>query len=426
LTVGSLAEIFFIHKIAVLKFVHTMSVFRSLKHSNFALLWTGQTISRLGDHLYRIALAWWVLEKTGSAAAMGTVLIFSSVPMLIFLLVGGVTVDRFSRVRVMLLSDILRGALGGVVTLLAFTNRLELWHIYVVSILFGFVSAFFQPAYIAIIPDILPSEGRLSANSLTALSGQLTGIAGPAIGASIIALGGTASAFALDAISFFISGLCLLPILRLTMANASPRLHSHPLEDFREGWRAVISVPWLWITIALAAFANLTQAGPYLVGLPFLVKTNLGNDVRILGWLFSAASLGSVVAALWLGHVTQLRHRGWISYIGLAIWGLTLLILGLPIGLPFLLVTNFLMMASLNVFNLIWTNTLQEMVPHDLLGRVSSIDYLGSFVLLPIGYGVAGWAIDLLGVPAVFIIGGTLTALLALLGLLHPAIRNLD
>ena len=403
-----------------------MNIFRSLKYSNFAFLWAGQTTSRLGDHLYRIALAWWVLEKTGSAAAMGTVLIFSSVPMLIFLLIGGVTVDRFPRVRIMLLSDILRGVLVGFVALLAFTNRLEIWHIYVASILFGFVSAFFQPAYIAIIPDVVPSEGRPSANSLTALSGQLTGIAGPAIGAVIVAFGGTASAFALDAVSYFVSGLCLLPILRLTMQSDQPRVRSHPLEEFREGWRAVTSMPWLWITISIAAFANLTQAGPYQVGLPFLVKTNLGNDVRVLGWLFSAASLGSVMAALWLGHATKLRRRGLISYIGLVIWGLTLVILGLPLGLPLLLATNFMMMASLNVFNLIWTNTLQEMVPHELLGRISSIDYLGSFVLLPIGYGLAGWAIDFFGAPPVFIVGGVLTALLALLAFLHPAIRNLD
>lgn len=403
-----------------------MNIFLSLRHRSFALLWTGQTISRLGDHLYRIALAWWVLEKTGSAAAMGTVLIFSSVPMLIFLLVGGVAVDRIPRARVMLLSDILRGVLVGVITLLAFTDKLELWHIYVASVLFGFVSAFFQPAYTAIIPDILPSEARPSANSLTALSGQLTGIIGPAIGASFVAFGGTSSAFALDAISFFISGLCLLPILRISLSNAVPRERTHPLEDFREGWRTVASVPWLWITITLAAVINLTQSGPYQVGLPFLVKENMGNDVRILGWLFSAASIGSVVAALWLGRATVLKRRGLISYTGLVVWGLTFIVLGLPLSLPFLLVTTFIMMAALNVFNLIWINTLQEMVPHELLGRVSSIDSLGSFVLLPIGYGLAGWAIDLIGAPQVFIIGGVLTALLSLLGLMHPAIRNLD
>lgn len=404
-----------------------MNILRSLRYRSFAFLWIGQTISRLGDSLYRIALSWWVLEKTGSAAAMGSVLIFSFVPMLIFLLIGGVAVDRFSRSRIMFLSDILRGIIVGLVALLAYGDRLEIWHIYVASIIFGFVSAFFQPAYVAIIPDVMPSEGRPSANSLTALSGQVTGIVGPAIGAWIVALGGTATTFLLDAFSFLIGAIFILPLLKTTSTgNVESRPRSHPLREVREGWDAVISVPWLWITISIAAFTNLTQAGPYQVGLPFLVKTNLGNDVRILGWMFSASSLGSVLSALWLGHQTNLHRRGLISYIGLVIWGLMLVVVGLPLPLPLLLLAAFVMMAGVNGFNLIWTNTLQEMVPHEKLGRVSSIDMLGSFVLLPIGYGLAGWAIDLLGAPTVFIIGGSMTALLALLALLHPAIRNLD
>jgi hypothetical protein len=111
---------------------------------------------------------------------------------------------------------------------------------------------------------------------------------------------------------------------------------------------------------------------------------------------------------------------------GLVIWGLMLAVIGLPLSLPILLAAAFIMSGAVNVFNLIWTNTLQEMVPHEKLGRVSSIDMLGSFVLLPVGYGIAGWAIDILGAPTVFIIGGVITAILPALALLHPAIRNLD
>lgn len=358
---------------------------------------------------------------------MGSVLIFSFVPMLIFLLIGGVAVDRFPRALIMFLSDVLRGLIVGLVSVLAFTNSLEIWHIYVASIVFGFVSAFFQPAYVAIIPDVMPSEGRPSANSLTALSGQVTGIVGPAIGAWIVALGGTASAFLLDAVSFFVGAMCIIPLLKTTSTVAhEQRERSHPLVELREGWNSVISVPWLWITISIAAFTNLTQAGPYQVGLPFLVKANLGNDVRVLGWMFSAASLGSVLSALWLGHQTNLHRRGLIGYLALVVWGLMLVVVGLPLRLPLLLMAAFMMMAGVNTFNLIWTNTLQEMVSHEKLGRVSSIDMLGSFVLLPIGYGVAGWAIDIIGAPTVFIIGGSITALLSLLALFHPAIRNLD
>jgi len=124
-----------------------MTLFKSLTVRSFALLWSGQQLSALGDSIYRVALAWWVLEKTGSATAMSTIFIFASAPMLVFLLIGGVTVDRYPRARVMLLSDVLRGLLIGIVAVLAFTHRLEVWHIYLVSLLFGIAGAFFGPAY---------------------------------------------------------------------------------------------------------------------------------------------------------------------------------------------------------------------------------------------------------------------------------------
>ncbi len=147
-------------------------VLRSLSHRPFALLWGGQAISRLGDSLYRIALLWWVKEKTGSAAIMGTVFVFSLVPMLIFLLIGGIAADRLPRLRVMLGSDVLRGVLILGVAFLAATDQLVVWHIYAASLIFGFVEAFFQPAYFAIMPDLIPGELRPSANALTNLSGQ--------------------------------------------------------------------------------------------------------------------------------------------------------------------------------------------------------------------------------------------------------------
>src|SRR5262249_13836444 len=98
------------------------SLFRALGRRSFALLWAGQSISLLGDRVFQVALAWWVLEKTGSAVAMGTVLVMSSIPMLVFLLVGGVIVDRFPRVRLMLASDSVRGVAVGIIALLAFTD----------------------------------------------------------------------------------------------------------------------------------------------------------------------------------------------------------------------------------------------------------------------------------------------------------------
>lgn len=403
-----------------------MKLFRSLKNRSFAWLWTGQTISRLGDSLYRIALAWWVLEKTGSAAAMGTVLIFSSIPMLIFLLIGGVAGDRFSRSRVMLTSDILRGVLVAVVTLLAFANQLQLWHIYIASIVFGLVDAFFQPAYSAIVPEITPQEALPSANSLTSLSGQVSGIAGPTLGAIIIAAGGTSTAFALDAVSFFISAICLLFILSMPITQKENQGSTNIFQDIREGIGAVVASPWLWITIAVSAFANITLAGPIGVSMPFLIKDHLHADVGSLGIVYSSLSAGSVLGAMWLGSKARLRRRGVFTYIVWLVGASTLIVMGVSPWVIGVAVAALICGAGFAIGNLIWINTLQELVPPQLLGRVSSIDQLGSLVFTPIGYGIAGWATDLIGSPSVFIIGGIITCCLTALGLIHPAVRTLD
>src|SRR5690349_10782395 len=179
-----------------------MNVLRSLTHRPFALLWTGQTTSRLGDSLYRIALSWWVLEKTGSATAMGTVLILTQIPLLLFLLIGGIVVDRLPRIRIMFASDVLSGIIVSLIALFSWLDMLEIWHIYIASLVFGFVEAFFFPAYQAIIPQITPKDMLTSANSLNGLSARMTGIIGPVIGAALVASGGTSLTFALDALSF--------------------------------------------------------------------------------------------------------------------------------------------------------------------------------------------------------------------------------
>ena len=419
-----------------------MTLFKSLTHRLFALLLGGQTTSRLGDSLFRITLAWWVLEKTHSAAAMGTVLIFSSVPMLLFLLIGGVATDRFPRLRIMLLSDVFNGIVVAVITLLAFLGWLEVWHIYIASVLFGLVSAFFHPAYTATVPEITPKELLPSANSLTSLFQRGTSIIGPAIGASIVAFGGTPLAFGLDALSFVISAVCIVLILsshpELNVAPKPPtpvdgQASTSPakagmrtaFKDLREGYLAVIASPWLWITIVIFGFVN-ASSSPMSVSLPFLIKNNLHADVAVLGLFTSMSAVGFVVGAVFIGSFKVIRRRGPLAYISTITFGAAIGIFGVTVSIPLLAAAAFVEGFFISIFGLIWTNSLQELVPRELLGRVSSIDALGSFVLLPIGFGISGWATDLIGAPLVFIIGGSLTVILALVGLSNRSVRSLD
>jgi MFS family permease len=418
-----------------------MNLLRSLKHRPFALLWAGQTTSRLGDNLHRIALAWWVLEKTGSAAAMGIVLVLSQIPLLLFLLIGGIVGDRFPRIRIMFISDVLSGLVVTFIAVFSWLDVLQIWHIYAASLIFGFVEAFFFPAYQAIIPQITPPDALTSANSLNGLSQRMTGIIGPAIGAALVAVGGTSLAFGLDALSFFISALFVFPLLRgkgieTQSVQRTPEMPGSPrsiketirqgFDELRQGFNVIIAIPWIWITILIYGFVNMAEASPRSVAMPFLIKNDLGADVALLGIFGTVFSIGFVVGAILLGQFKRLRKRGLLAYLTPLTQGVLLLFFGFKFPVPVLIASMFVYGFSYSVFGLIWNNTLQEMVPHEMLGRVYSIDALGSFVFLPIGFALAGWATDLIGAPTVFLVGGFSTIVLAVLGLSFSAIRNLD
>ena len=407
-----------------------MTLFKSLTVRSFALLWSGQQLSALGDSIYRVALAWWVLEKTGSATAMSTIFIFASAPMLIFLLIGGVAVDRYPRARVMLLSDVVRGLLIGIVAVLAFTHRLEVWHIYLVSLLFGIAGAFFGPAYRAIVPDLLPRELLPSANGLMTMSLQLADIAGPALGAFVVSKSGSPAAFTIDSLSFVISILCLAPLVRLALSPQAPKERKSVLHDFREGVEVVRKSSWLWITIVIASLGNITLSAPLAIALPFLVKNHLHGGVGSLGLIYSTISAGSIVGTIlgtvWLERTSGLRARGLFAY---GLWiagGLLIVVFGLPVSIYAVAAAAFLVGAAFIVPTLIFMTTLQELIPGKVLGRVMSIVTVGSVALVPVGSGLVGWATDHVGAPTIFILSGVLTALLAALALTHPVIRNLD
>jgi MFS family permease len=401
-----------------------MMYFAALKIRPFRLLWTGQTISSLGDHLYRVTLAWWVLEQTGSATLMGTVLICSMIPMLLFLLVGGVAVDRLPRPMLMITSDVARGVICVSMTALAATQLLAVWHIFLASVLFGCVDAFFQPAYSALVQEITPPHARSSANALTSLSMQLGRIGGPLLGAAIIAARGTAVAFAIDAASFFISAALLLPLRSRPAARVAAAATGSVMSDMRDGMATIFGTPWLALMIGVIALTNVTLGGPFQVSLPFLVEQHFGGDVYALGMLYAAFPLGYIVGGLWLGRQSQIRMGGKMIYGMLIVAGLGMLVLGLPIGMAGTLVAAFVNGAALQVSSLAYINAVQEFVPNDRRGRVASVELLSAYGMIPVGFVVAGWATSSLGAATVCLIGGMATVVVATLGLLHPATRR--
>jgi DHA3 family tetracycline resistance protein-like MFS transporter len=369
---------------------------------------------------------------------MGIVLIATSVPRVLFMLLGGVIADRLPRWLVMLWADAGRAVAVGAIAVLSYTNTLQFWHLIALGLLFGFSQAFFRPAYQSIAPQLVEVEALPSANALNGLSREIGSLVGPALGALLVARFSTASAFAFDALTFFISALCLLairaPINPLLAqegleTQAQPRLGVRGVfADIREGIGYIAASSWLWVTIAIASLANALRA-PYSVTLPLHVRDFYHAGVGLYGAIFSAAAVGVILATLIVGQVRRIRHRGIVAYSALIVSALAMMAFALPVPQQFVpavaLTASALDGAGIGVFEIIWVTVLQEMIPVEKLGRVTSVDLAGSELLQPLGLAAIGFLTDAVATPWIFLVCGALNLLLTASAFFVRGIRDL-
>ncbi len=411
---------------------------RALRSRPFALLWLGQTISTLGDGAYLTALAWQVLLLTGSGAAMGIVLIATAVPRVLFMLLGGVIADRLPRRLVMLWADAGRALAVGAIAILSYTNTLQFWQLIALGLLFGLSQAFFLPAYQSIAPQLVEVEALSSANALNGLTREIGILVGPALGAVLVANFSTASAFAFDALTFLVSALCLLAVrVPIKPLLAQEGLDTEPAQrrgargvfaDIREGIGYIATSSWLWVTIAIASLGNALRA-PYSVTLPLHVRDFYHSGVGLYGAIISASAVGAILATLIVGQLRRIAHRGIVAYSALVVSSLAMMAFALPVPhdlVPVVTLTAFALDgAGIGCFEIIWVTVLQEMVPSEKLGRVSSVDFVGSFLFQPLGLAAIGFLTDAAPTQWIFFACGALSLLLNASGFLVRGIREL-
>jgi MFS family permease len=183
------------------------------------------------------------------------------------------------------------------------------------------------------------------------------------------------------------------------------------------------------VTISIASLANITFFGPIAVALPKLVHDFYHQGAWLLGSIDTAWAIGAIVATLLMGQLKHIQHRGLLAYFALLPCGLAITLLGLPLPLSIepisAIFAGILAGFSIGIFSIIWITLLQELVPVEKLGRVSSIDMMGSYVFLPIGIAFIGVLADHIGPSPVFISGGVITILLVSIGLCFRDIRRL-
>ena len=393
----------------------------TLRHRDFRLLWMGQSVSLIGDGIYLVAIAWLVYDITNEPGALALVGLAWTLPMVLALLFSGVLSDRFERRRLLVLSDFVRGAAIAAIAILTLTGLVELWQVVVLVVVYGIGEALFQPAFSAIVPDVVPREQLLQANSLRELMEPLgLRFAGPALGGLLITVFDVGTAFLVDALTFAASAV----VVSFMSRQPPPREESNTFrKDLSEGFAYVRDHAWLWATLAGAALFLLATYGPFEVLLPYIIRNDLDGSAATFGTVMAAGGLGSIAAALLLSRTGAPRRH--VTFMWSA-WGVgTTLDIGLAISNAAwqMCAIAFFSFGFATAGMVVWTTLVNTLVPAEMLGRVSSLDWFVSIGLTPLSFALTGPMAEWLGARLTLGLAGGV-GLLTFFLLYIPGVRD--
>jgi MFS family permease len=356
-----------------------------LRYREFRLLFTGQLVSLFGDGLFAVALSFAVLEQTGSKSGLGIVLAAGTLPLVAFLLVGGVWADRLSRRRVMLAADGARMAIQGILAALVLSGNASVGRFILLYGLYGVAMAFFSPASTGLIPQTLPADELQSANGLLGMTRSVTAVAGGAAGGLLVDAVGPGSAIALDAGTFAVSALALA-LMRVGAVSAITR--ERFVHELAVGWREVKSRRWVWMEILVVALYLMLYVAPFEVVGPIVSRESLGGPIA---WGLISASFAAGMAAGGLGMMLiRLRRPMVVAPAILLFTCASPLLLAHAAPIPLICGAYFVEGVAVGIWTTTWETTLQREIPAQVLSRVSAWDWMGSLAGMPLGFALTG------------------------------------
>ncbi len=395
-------------------------------------LWLGTTVSLLGDQFYLVAMPWLVLQLTGSGLALGTVLMTTAVPRAVLMLAGGAVIDRLSARRVLMASALVRMLLVGAVAALTWMGVVRLWHVLVLTFVFGVADAFSLPASQAVIPTLVEAPQLRPVNALMQGSMVMTQMVGPAPAGLIVRIWGLGAALVVDAVSFLAVIVALLKIPEPARQSAAPAAAAAPgaaprrgmAHSIGEGLRAVRQDTPLMTLMGISAVLNLSIYGPIIVGIAAVAKFRFGSAAAF-GTCLSFLSAGMLAGIVLGGRVKRPRHRGVQFAVVGALAGLELIGIGLVMKLAPVAALLALMGFGVGFVNVQFSAWVQTRVEHAMMGRVMSVMMFAGFGMVPVSYALAG-ALTQWRLAAPFLIPGAFLTLVALVALNSRAVRTID
>jgi MFS family permease len=389
---------------------------------DFRLLWIGQAVSAVGDQVFPVAVTIAVLNAHGTATDIGLVLAARWLALVLFAVVGGVWADRVPRTLVMRGADLFR--MLAVLGLALLPATPPLWVLATLVFFVGGGEAFFRPAETALLPSILPPERLRPANALIVISYRTASVVGPGLGAIVVtAAGGTRPAFVINALTFGVS------LVTLTLLREPPRQtvaaedREGVLREIRAGLDEVRARPWLAAVLVLASVALMLVVAPETVLLPIVGRHQFGTDA-VYATSLSLFAAGGVVGAL-LALRWRPRRPGLVGALGWLPFTLVPVVLAYPHAAWLFYAAYFLAGAGFEPFNIYWQTALQREIPPDKLARVSSLGWMASLSLLPVGMALTGPAVSLVGIRTVLLVAAAVNVVGTVAVLFVPGVKEL-
>lgn len=401
----------------------TPRIVQPLRIRDFALLFSGMSASLVGDGIYLVSIAWQVYELSNAPTALSVVGLAMTIPVVVFALLGGVVSDRVDRRNVMVAADLVRVLAIGSIAALSLAGVLELWHVVVLAGFYGFGEAFFGPAFAAIVPDIVPTDRLVEANSLNQLVRPLAQrLAGPALGGAVIAASGAGGSFALAA-ALYLASAAVLVVMAPRAAEAPPEGGRSVRREISEGYRFVRSQTWIWGTLVAACVTLLVFWGPYEVLIPYLVKNELGGGPQGLGLVFAAGGVGAILASIAVAQRGFPRRHITFMYATWSLGSLTIALYGVIESLWQAMAVSFVEGGCFTAGMIVWATQLHRLVPSELLGRVEGFDWLVSVALVPVSLAFTGPVAETVGTKETLVGAGVIGAVGTLAFLYLPGMR---
>ncbi len=413
-----------------------------LAHREFRLFWFAQSASVIGDSIVLVALALFVVQLTGSATDLGFVLAASALPLVGFLLVGGVWADRLPRERLMISTDLVRFILHALLAVLIFTGAVRIWHVVLIEMVFGVAEAFFRPAANGLLPQTVPEVDVQQATAITGMSRNIAEFAGPALATALVLGAGAGWAFALDSATFVVSAACLAgvhvpspeasresrraatPTFPGTVPSPDIRQPVTVWSDVREGYRVVRARAWVWGTLLAFCGGLFFCLAPLFVLGPIVAREQYGH-IGVYGAVSAALGFGTIIGSL-VGIGWRPRHPMRAAMLMILLWPCAGVLYAAGVTLVVVIPATVLAGAGIALFDVWWQTALAERIPADMLSRVSSYDWMVSLGLVPIGYILAGPLATVLGADNVLLVGSALAIVALGAGLLPRETRALE